>query len=44
MGFPRTCRLSSPCTRPVMLDVIFLALGVAGFAVCLGFVYLCELL
>lgn len=33
---------SSRIRPPVMLDAIFLALGVAGFAVCLGYVYLCE--
>jgi len=25
-----------------MLDVIFLALGIGGFALCLGYVYLCD--
>ena len=25
-----------------MLDVIFVALGVGGFAVCLAYVYICD--
>jgi len=25
-----------------MLDAIFLALGIGGFALCLGYVFLCE--
>ncbi len=29
-------------TFAAMLDVIFVALGIGGFAVCLGYVYLCE--
>jgi hypothetical protein len=29
-------------TGPVMLDIVFIGLGVAGFAVCLAYVRLCE--
>jgi hypothetical protein len=29
---------------PIMFDVIYLLLGLGGFAACLGFVRLCELL
>ncbi len=25
-----------------MLDLVYLALGIAGFAACLGYVFLCE--
>ena len=25
-----------------MYDVLFVALGIAGFAVCVGYVYLCD--
>jgi hypothetical protein len=25
-----------------MLDLVFLALGIGGFAVCLGYVFLCD--
>jgi hypothetical protein len=28
--------------RTAMLDVIFLALGIGGFAVCVGYVFLCD--
>jgi hypothetical protein len=45
--FPMRCR--RPCgsdpsdkARSAMLDVVFLALGIGGFAVCLGYVFLCD--
>jgi hypothetical protein len=33
---------SRASTGTAMLDIIFLALGIAGFAVCLGYVHLCD--
>jgi hypothetical protein len=38
----RAARIPPFSGRPTMLDAIFLALGIAGFAACLGYVYLCE--
>ena len=29
---------------PAMFDIIYLLLGIGGFAACLGFVRLCEML
>jgi hypothetical protein len=42
---PPTLRLRSNLSakaRSAMLDVVFLALGIGGFAVCLGYVFLCD--
>jgi hypothetical protein len=27
---------------PAMLDVLYLALGLGGFALCIGYVHLCD--
>jgi hypothetical protein len=42
MPSARICVLVKSGTGIPMLDIIFIGLGIAGFAVCLGYVFLCD--